>query len=262
MSEDHYSLTDALDHEILMQRDAHFGGDFTVMARHYQEERMTHHPEITLERIAYLAALEKAEKEDLAPLLLTGPEAERVARARHAYAQLKALYEAPLLSPLPRLIADLILTEEEMPEPEIAALVAYGKESIPALLQLLGADDSYDTLFPGYGYAPYYALLCLRRLPDPSAIRPLFGLLQRDLPFEDSVVLDALHAIGAPAKAFLLQVLRGKRITNDTLHAAYALAVFSEEEEVAHAAQEKLRDPEVQKMPLLRDYLLNLCVQA
>lgn len=255
-------LTDELDHEILMHRDAHFGGDFRVMLEYYGAENIGVQPEIDHERITYLAEVEKEMGEDLAPLLLTGSEAEVVASARRKYEALKEIYEQDEErdeSPLPRLIADLILTESEDPQEEIQAVVNLGARIVPELLQLIKSDDMYNPLFPGYGLAPYLAITCLGLIRDPSAIRPLFETLGREMLFEEEVILDALHEIGTPAKEFLLKVIKGRPFTQDTINAAFALTVFADAPEVAIACFEELQDPKVQEQLLLRSYLLFNC---
>ncbi len=260
--EESYALTDELDHEVLMHRDAHFGGDFNVMFAYYQEENIGIHPDLDIERISYLAEVEKQLGQDLAPLILTGTEAEHVARARRAYEKLKEIYEIDEeeeISRFPRLIADLILTESEEPEDEIEAIISQGTRIVPELLQIIKSDDAYDPLFPGYGYAPYLAIVCLGRIKDPSSVIPLFEILGRDMIFDEEVVLDALAEIGESAKQFLLDIIKGRPITKDTINAAFALTVFSTQSDVAITCFEQLQDAEILEKSLLRSYLLYNC---
>lgn len=257
--EDHI-LTDELDHEILMHRETHFGGDFGVMLAYYQEDNIGIHPNFDIERIAYLAEVEAQLGQNLAPLILSGPETERVAHARRAYENLKEIYEHDEeKSPIPRLIADLILTESEEPKKEIEAIVSQGTHIVPELLQIVQSEDAYDPLFPGYGFAPYLAIICLGKIKDPSSIIPLFETLGREMVFEEEVILAALAEIGESAKSFLLNRLKGRPITQDTVNAAFALAAFADHEEVAIACLEQLNDPKVIDNSLLRSYLLNNC---
>ncbi|MCH9626835.1 MAG: hypothetical protein S4CHLAM2_04660 [Chlamydiales bacterium] len=255
------NLTDELDHQVLMHRDAHFGGDFKVMLTYYQEEHLGVYPEFDLDRIAYLAEVEAQLGQNLASVILTVAEAEKVARARRAYEMLKEIYEQEEeeKSPFPRLLADLILTESEEPEQEIEAVVSQGSRIVPELIQMVRSDETYDPLFPGYGYAPYLAIICLGKIKDPSAIIPLFETLGREMAFDEEVILGALREIDAPAQTFLLDVLQGRPITKDVIQAAYALAVFADQVEVAHACFEQLRDKDVIEHSLLRSYLLNNC---
>ncbi len=254
-------FTDEIDHQILMQRDAHFGGDFEIMHRYYENEASFGvHPDIDIERISYLAEVEKEMGQDLAPLILTAKEAEAVARARSAYAKLKEIYEFDdPSSPHPRLLADLILNEEEEPEAEIAAVVAAGPAILPELFSLLKADEFYDPLFPGYGYAPYLAILAIGQIGDPSGIVPLFETLSNQAIFDEMVAIDALVEIGDPAKKFLINVLKSRPLTQDNFHAAFALTAFTHDPQVAILCFDQLQDPEVQDKPLLRSYLINNC---
>ena len=252
-------LTDELDHQILMHREAHFGGDFGIMLAYYQEEKVGVQPDFELERIAYLAQVEQELGQNLASLVLTGSEAERVAQARRGYEILKEIYSTKETSPIPRLIADLILADNEEPEMEIEAIVSHGTRIVPELLHLLTSEEAFDPLFPGYGYAPYLAMLCLTKIKDTSAIIPLFETLGTEMVFEEEVILEALRAIGAAAQSFLLGILEGRPLTKDNLNAAFALTAFSDQEEVALSCLKQLEDNEVYNVPLLRTYLLYNC---
>src|SRR5258708_5322619 len=88
-------LADAQDSAILMHRDVHFGGKFEVMLEYYINEGKGVNSEFDLERIHALAKIEKDMNADLAPLLLSGAQAEKVAEAKNAYKKLRALYEKP-----------------------------------------------------------------------------------------------------------------------------------------------------------------------
>ncbi len=255
------NLTDELDHQVLMHRDAHFGGDFKVMLTYYQEDHLGVYPEFDLDRIAYLAEVEMQLGQNLAPMILTAAEAEKVAQARRAYEMLKEIYEQEEeeKSSFPRLLADLILTESEEPEEEIEAIVAQGSRIVPELIHMVRSDEAYDPLYPGYGFAPYLAIICIGKIKDPSAIIPLFEALGREMAFDEEVILGALREIGNPAKAFLLDVLTGRPITKDVIQAAFALAVFADQVEVEQLCFEQLRDKDVMAHPLLRSYLLNNC---
>ncbi len=256
-SEATFNFTDELDHEIVMHREAHFGGDFGVMFDYYMEDGIGVNPHFEIERIEYLAQIEKERGEDLAPLLLTGTEAERIAGTREAYRQLKEVYESN--EPLPRLIADLILSEEEEFVEEIDAIIARGREIVPALIKIVRSDETYGTLFPGYGYAPYRAIICLGKIQDPEAIIPLFEALGRETVFGEEIIPHALSMIGEPAKQFLLKIIKSRPLTEDNVHSAFALTAFPNDEQVALAAFEQLQDPEVQDKPLLSVYLLCCC---
>ena len=111
--EEEFGLTDSLDTQILMHRDAHFGGKFEFMIDYYTKGGKGVQPDFELERIQTLADTERRTGQNLSPLFLSGVEAEKVASARAAYKSLRDLYETKKKSShLPALIADLILSEE------------------------------------------------------------------------------------------------------------------------------------------------------
>ena len=259
--EESLDLTDEIDHAILMHREAHFGGDFTVMIDYYNaEESVGINPDFEPERILYLSDVEKELGQDLAALILTGAEAEAVGRARQAYAHFKELYALEENEPShARLIADLILSEEEEPLQEIEAIVEEGPRIVPDLLALLSSDEMYDPIFPGYGYAPYLAILCLGKIGDPRGIIPIFETLSKQVTFDEMVIVEALAEMGEPAKEFLLKILKSRPMTQDNPNAAFALIAFSQDPRVAIASFEQLKDPIVQDKPLLRTYLLCNC---
>lgn len=255
-----FDFTEELDHQILMHRDAHFGGDFGVMLQYYEDEGVGCHPEFDLDRIAYLAQVQEGLGKDLAPLLLSGPEAEQVARSRMAYAKLKELYsDEQAESYFPTLLADLILSEEFEPEEEIEAIVKVGEAILPELIGLLRLEESYSPLFPGYGLAPERAAHCLGKIGNAEAIIPLFEALAKPPPFDDLAVLEAMDQIGLPARDFLLTALKARPLTQDNHHAAFALTVFSEDPKVNKVALDELMKDEVQSEAVLRSYLVNLC---
>ena len=254
-------LTDEIDHLILMHRDAHFGGDFDVMLKYYEaEDSIGIHPDFDPERIEYLGQVEKELGDDLAPLILTGVEAEKVGRSRLAYAKLKEIYEMDSEpDSTPRLLADLILSEEEEPEQEMDAVVSQGTFILPDLFVILKADEFYDSLFPGYGYAPYLAIQCIGKIGDPSGIVPLFESLAKQTIFDEMVAVDAMVEIGGAAKNFLLKILKSRPVTQDNSNAAFALTAFAHDPQVALACLQQLSDPDVQDKPLVRMYLINNC---
>lgn len=258
---DEFALTEELDHEILMNRDAHFGGDFETMLQYYQnEDAVGVNPDFPLDRIAYLAEIEKETGDNLASTMLAGYEMERVAAARQAYQKLKEIYNlSEEKNPIPRLLADLVLSEEEEPENEIEAIVSQGTRIVPELISLVKTEEMYDPLFPGYGYAPYLAIVCLGRIGDARAVTPLFETLGKEMIFDEEIILEALLELGDPAQEFLTKVLKSRPLTNDNVNAAFALIAFGEDPEVAAICFEQLRDKEVQKNSFLRAYLINNC---
>lgn len=260
LSFEHFPVVDAIDHEILMHRDAHFGGQFPIMLDYYRQEGKGVQPEIEISRIERLASLEEQLKQNLAALFLVASEAQRVADAREAYRKLRAIYEVKKpKSPLPRLIADLILTEEEEAEAEINAIAEEKSKIVPNLIELLRSEEFYDPLFPGYGTAPFLAAKALERIGDKRGIIALFEALGQGDFFGDEQIIKALKAIGKPACDFLMHVIKGHPINEDNERAAIALIAFKDEEGVADLCFDLLQQPDIQKDPCLPTYLVLVC---
>lgn len=255
-----FPVTNAMDIAILMHRDAHFGGRFDVMLDYYGKGGKGVNPEFDIDRMILLSEYEKKINQNLAGLLLSGPDAERVAEAKEAYKKLRDLYdnEKPY-NKIPLLIADLILSEEEEPKEEIDAIVKEKGLAVKALLELLRSEDFHDPLFPGYGLAPNLAVTCLGLIGDKRAIVTLFESIGSGDFFDEDMALSALRAIGAPAKEFLLKVLNGRPLNMDNEKAAIALITFKDDPEVANACLNLLKDPEVRKQTLLATYLVLAC---
>lgn len=253
-------LANAQDNAILMHRDVHFGGKFEVMLDYYINESKGVNPDFDLERIHELAKIEKEMKTDLAPTLLSGAEAEKIAQAKDAYKKLRHLYEKPKPETKNmRLVADLILSEELEPQNEVEAIVNEKGGIVPALIELLKSEEYYDPLFPGYGLAPALAARCLGLIGDKRAIISLFEAMGQGDFFDEDAALAALQAIGAPAKDFLLKVVHGRPINEDNERAAIALIAFKDEEEVSKACLDMLKDPQVRKDVALSTYLILSC---
>lgn len=258
--DDNFSLTDSLDILILMHRDVHFGGKFEFMLDYYDKGGKGAHPEFEIDRIRALAETERQMEQNLSVVLLTGPDAEKVAAARQAYRTLREVYEAKVQkNPLPILIADLILSEEENPEAEIAAIVAHKDAAVPLLINLLRSTDFSDPLFPGYGFAPELAVHCLRQIGDKRAIIALYEAIGQGDFFNEDPILDALKSIGEPAKDFLLRVLNARPLNEDNERAAIALERFKEDPLVSKAALDMLKQPEIRKVTPLSNYLTFIC---
>lgn len=258
--EDILSLADATDIAILMHRDVHFGGQFDEMIDYYEKGGKGVNPDFEIARIRFLEDLEKKMKQNLAPLLLSGPDAEKVSAAKEAYKKLRTLYDQkPTKIKHPRLIADLILSENEDPEEEIAAIVNEKSAIVPALIQLLRSEEFHDSLFPGYGQAPLLAVKCLGKIGDKRAIIVLFESIGEEDVFDEEIALDALKAIGEPAKEFLLKVLHGRPLTFDNERAALALGRFKEDRQVIQQCFEMLKGLNFKKDILLAEYLVFAC---
>lgn len=260
MDSNEFPLADSLNNSILMHRDAHFSGDFDSMIEYYEKEGKGVSPDFDLDKIRELAELEKQSNENLAGILLTGPEAEQVAKSKNTYKALKDLYENnDPDKKYARLIADLILSEEENPEKEIQAIVQEKGAIVRSLIDLLKAEDFYDPLFPGYGHAPSLAAQCLGLIGDKRAIIALFESIGAGDFFDEAIALNALKTLGAPAKEFLLKVLHGKPLNEDNERAAIALVQFKDDPEVAAFCFQMLQDKDVLKDLPLSTYLVMAC---
>lgn len=256
---EHFPIADALDHEILMHRDAHFGGLFSTMLEYYANEGKGIQPEFTLDRIERLDVLEKQIKQNLAALFLDASEMQKVADVREAYRQLRSIYEIKNPKSMhPQLIADLILTEDEEAEAEVEAIVKEKGSIVKLLIDLLRNEQFHDPLFPGYGLAPSLVVKCLGQIGDKRAIISLFEAIGEGDFFDDDVILEALCEIGEPAKEFLMKVVEGLPINEDNEKAAIALLAFKDEK-VAEKCLELLKQPTFQKDPCLSTYLILAC---
>lgn len=257
---DFYSLFDESDKEILMHRDIHFSGNFELMIDYYNNQGKGVNPDFDLERIQELHLLERELKQNLAALILSGPEAEKVAKGKSAYKQLRELYKnGNPKNRLPVLIADLILSESEETEEEIKALAEHKTAAVLLLIDLLKSEDFYDPLYPGYGLAPFSAAKCLGYIGDKRALISLFEAIKNSDFNHEDVVFKAIKAIGQDAKNFLLKVLHGKPYNQDNEHAALALIQFNNDPEVTKACLEILQEPEAKKNIPFSTYLALVC---
>ncbi len=257
---ENFPIAYSIDNSILMHRDVHFGGSFPLMLEYYRSEGRGISNDFDLSRIEELYTMEQKAGKDISPLLLSGAEAEKIAKGRQAYKQLRDLYAARKpQTPIPRLIADLILAEEaDIPNAE-QAVVAQKSAIVPALIDLLRNEDFYDPLFPGYGQAPALAAECLGKIGDKRAIISLFEAVGEGDFFNEDIILDALHAIGEPAKTFLLRVLHATPITMDNEQAAISLIRFKSDPEVSTACLNFLQNLDLAKHLALATYLVLAC---
>ena len=248
---------DETDHEILMHKEVHFSGSFSLMLEYYENENKGIQEAFDVERIERLAEVDKTSSTPLTLLILTEEEQEEVLRAKNTYQSLQKLYDLPP-SPAQKL-ADLILSEEEDPEKEIEAICELIPNAISMLIPLIQGDDFYNPLFPGYGLAPAHASQCLGRLKAKEAIIPLFEALPKTEFFGEESILQALFQIGEPAKEFLLSVVKKTPLTKENENAAIALLPFKEDPLVLSTCLDLLELPIVQKKNSLFAYLLFIC---
>lgn len=251
-----FPLMDATDHEILMHKQVHFGGNFSVMIEYYTHENKGCMEEFSPERMELLFQIEQQENIDLAQELLTEEEKHLVTQAQEKYAHLKQIYELP--SGISHLIADLILSEDIDAIAEIEALSRH-PEATPLLLQIVQDENLYLPLFPGYGFAPSHAIECLGKLQSQEAITPIFEILSKTDFFGEEAIFSALFHIGNPAKDFLLQRLQKTPITKENENAAIALSWFQDDPKVSSTCIHLLTQTSVQNNPRFFSQLLLSC---
>ncbi len=252
------NLIDTTDMEILMHRDVHFSGSFESMLEYYESEGVGIVPDFETEEIRKLQKLEQEEGKNLSEHL---PEEakEQVEKAKRLYQDLREVYSDEKTPPESLLLSDLILSEEELPEKEIAAIARQGKSMVPALIDLLSSPTFYDPLYPGYGRSPIFAAKCLAKIGDERAIPPLFEALGQDNFFTDEEMIYALTSFGEKSKAFLIQRLKQEPFSKDNEYAAIALTGFTDDPEIGRTALEVLEKEEVFKNPLFATYLVFAC---
>ncbi|NGX58418.1 MAG: hypothetical protein K940chlam3_01325 [Chlamydiae bacterium] len=255
-----FPLMDTVDKEILMHREAHFGGKFLIMLEYYAVGGKGVHPEFDIKRIEKLHEIETTMQENLAPILLSGSDAEKIGQAKDAYKSLRELYEQENpRSKLPKLIADLILSEEEEAEEEVQAIIQEKNKIIPLLLDLLKSEDFHDPLFPGYGHAPFLAAKCLGLMGEERAIFSLFESLGDGDFWDEKMVLQALAHSGDPAKEFLLKVIASQPIEEDNERAALALIAFQDDPRVGETCLKLLQKPGIFEHDSFATYLILVC---
>jgi hypothetical protein len=240
MTSDEYTnlpLFEEQDRLIVMHRDAHFAGSFRVMKEYYEnEDSVGAIDEIDFDRICLLEQLQEQLKRDLAPLLVTGSDAEKVARARQMYKHFESIITTNPDSPEAAL-AGLIISED--PE-SVMVSDARLLEKPEELLLVAKSEELRDALFPGYGRAPIYAVRLLSKLRYAPAIPELFHLVD-DSDFEmEGAAISALRAIGEESKKFLLQQLVSRPITHDNARAAVSLLDFLPDEKISFVFRQQL----------------------
>lgn len=254
-----FPLSDNYESQIIMHRNAHFGGQFSLMIDYYRSENVGAVLDCDLKSIQKLAKLEEKLHEDIAPLRLTLEEMEKVDKVLELYQGLKKLHsQSQNENSIPTLLTNLILTEEEIPEHEIEALSA-SEKALPYLLDILKTEEFYDPLYPGYGRTPMHVANCLGKIKSEKAIIPLFESMHFDnFNYEESAI-SALVQIGKKAFDFLLQVLQNQPFTLDNEKAAVCLINFKESQALAQTCLKLLQNFECLNYPNLVVHLILGC---
>jgi hypothetical protein len=250
-------VIDHLDAEIIMHRDVHFAGQFSIMLHYYEQEGKGVRPEFNPRRILDLSQIEQTYRINLKEHLLSSEQKARVQKAQKAYQDFKKMYELAKDPNSPSLkLADLILSEEESPVPELEAVIELKDKLLEELLLLIQNDDFYDPLFPGYGFAPELAAYCLGKMGSAHAIQPLFDRIAKVDFYIEDVILEALKNIGKEAKNFLITEITRLPLSESNDRAAVALIHFRQDHEVACLALQLLKDPAYRQSHTLMGYLI------
>lgn len=251
----HIPFLNAIDLDILMHKDAHFGSNFSIMIDYYKEDGVGVMPDFELERLEELATLEKSLGTSLSKDLLPPQAVEQVERSRKMYQDLRKVYESGDQS-LAAKISDLILTEKEFPEEEIENILKFGKDCFDALIHLVTSVDFYDPLFPGYGRTPIFAAIALEKLQDKRALPYLFSALGQENFFTDDAIIRAIISFKEEGKAFLLKRLVQEPISKENVHAIMALTTLEDDEDVAKLSLTLLEKESVRKNENFMRYLI------
>jgi hypothetical protein len=248
-----FPMFDELDTLILLHRDAHFSGSFSAMMEYYRNpDAKGILEEIELGRIAFLDNVEKKLKKNLASLLISGSDAERVAASRKAYQQLR---EAASKDDGAARIADAILSEESIEE-----LVEKAPKELlqnPEFLLRFATSETFaDPLFPGYGKVPLLMIHLLGKIRYEPAVPSLFSLIGRSDFDIETAALSALRQIGETAKAFALKKLPSRPLSIDNERAALVLLEFLPDENISKLFQQQLDKGVGDEADRLREYLL------
>lgn len=255
-----HPLIDAIDAQILMHRDVHFGGRFEAMILYYEEGGWGVNQEFTLKRIRDLSEMEKQKGENLAFSLLTEGDLRTIMQSRKLYASLVELADQEgEKHATDRLIAELILSEEEEPEELIQKMADLGDSLVLPLVEILQSEEFRDPLYPGYGLAPGRAAQVLGRLKSEHSVIPLFQSLGDHEFFVEEEIVSALVSTGDVAREFLQKVVASRPITEDNEQAALVLTHFSDHPEVSDFCISQLKDSQLWKYEGLSGYLIAAC---
>ena len=245
-------LSDEEDRDILMHREVHFSGSFDAMIEYYsQEDAKGICDTIDRDRIIALSQVEKSYGSNIAPLLLSGRDAEKIARMRTLYSTLTNIAEKSPSS-AEGLFAGAMLSEEP-----IESIVEKAPETLlkkpEILIPFISSDEFADPLSPGYGSVPVLAIELLGKARFKGSIRDLFQCIGTSDETKETAALKALRNIGEDAKLFAMKVLCTRPITRDTERATLVLTEFLPDEKIHKLFQEQLADSSV--TGILREYL-------
>ena len=260
---DNTNLIDAEDCNILMHKDAHFSGSFEQMIDYYNNDGVGIDPEINLQRITELQQIEQAYSENLSAQYLGPMEIEYIAKSKKSYKGLRCIYEqatktSQVVNPS-KLIADLLLSEDEHPENEIEQIVQHSQFTEHLLIQLLKSDEFLSPYFPAYGRGPLLAARCLGKIHSQESLIALFEALQSNHPDLEDETLKALNNMGSYTHPHLIKCLHSRPLSKDNERAAVALSYQAPTNTIAKACLKELYEQDVLKHDTLTTYLLCAC---
>ncbi len=245
------------DHEILMHRDAHFGGKFDRMLEYYRQGKKGVNPDFDMERILYLYDIERDLGVNLSLETLDDEEKDKVEESIKRYETLRTLSHKKNKN-IHALLAELILSDEETPQKEIDAIIALKSDAVKPLVEIIKDETYTDPVYPGFGLIPSLATEILGLIGDKRAIIALFEEINQGDFFDDEVVFNSLKRIGSPSQQFLLKVLHAQPITADNEKAAQALHVF-DDPAVSTACLNMLKTFDWKKNEIFASYLILNC---
>ncbi len=246
---DSFGVIEEEDRRILLHRESHFGGSFPVMLEYYERgDARGIHDEISLSRIAFLADVEKRLGRDIAPLILSGADAEKIAWSKKMYGDIQKTAQD---NPQASLYSTLILHEEEELQFTDKELMMLAQK--PSILIMLASSDEFrDELAPGYGKAPFEAIRLIGRLKIKDAKEPLLRLLSIAEGEEEEELLIALSSLGDELLEQACSFLSSKPLTPFHEKMALLLLQFLPDPRVAVCAAKLLLDKEIQSSPLAK----------
>lgn len=249
-----HPLLNEIDLEILMHKDAHFGGSFPVMIDYYKQDGVGVQEDFDIQRIKDLASVDK--EGHLSAETLPELAKNDVLFAKELYKKFKDCYEED--DELSKKLADLILCESFDPTEEIEALSTFQKRAIKPLVEILVQDYFYNPINPGYGRAPINAALTLKKIGNSDAIPYLFGALGKSFT-TDEILINALMSFKEKSEEFLQDRLKSIPYTKDNYSAALALSSFPTSDETAKIALHLLSEKETYKHSSYTSYLICIC---
>jgi hypothetical protein len=253
-------VNDYEDMHVLMHKDAHFGGSFSVMLEYYQdEEAMGVQEELSIRRIQELQEVEETQGNNLSDKLLSPQDKAIVLRSFQAYNKLRTIAEKVSIDPSSaQLISHLILAEKENPIREIQNLIDKGDEAVDDLISLIQNPDFWNPLFPSYGHAPLFAIEALASIKNPKSLESIFYCLKHADFFTEGLVIKAIRSFGDVAKNFLKEVLQSEPHSKDNLYAALCLQAFNDPE-ISELCFKMLQEKNINHdTPLAQHLVLNL----